>query len=92
MHAALCRQLQAGVAAAFETVHDAAKLKAAVVALHRSTFAKEAARQAAPAAGSGGAAGDAAVAAAVTAEAGRSALMYSCSFNDMCLTWAPSLH
>ena len=75
MHAVVCRQLQAGVAAAFASVHDAAKLKAVVVALHRSAAAKEAGRQAAPAAGSGGdAAGDAAVAAAVTAEAGRSAL------------------
>ena len=75
MHVALCRQLQAGVAAAFETVHDAAKLKAAVVALHRSTAAKEAARQAVPAVGGGSATGDAAVAAAVAAEAGRSALV-----------------
>ena len=76
-HGNLCRQLQAGVAAAFETVHDAAKLKAAVVALHRSAAAKEAARQPVPDAGGGSAIGDAAIAAAVMAEAGRSAFQHT---------------
>lgn len=37
-----CRQLQGGIAAAFATVHDPARLKAAVVALHHSLAARNA--------------------------------------------------
>jgi hypothetical protein len=64
------RQLKAGIAAAFDKVHDAAKLKAAVVGLHRSLAAKEAAK---PLAAIGGVnvVGDVVVVAAVRTEADR---------------------
>jgi hypothetical protein len=94
-HAVVCRQLKVGVATAFDLVHDVAKLKAAVVALHRSAVAKEAGRQAAPAAGGGGggAAGDAAVAAAVMAEAGRSAhVALLPSEPAASMTWIQDVH
>jgi hypothetical protein len=73
----MSRQLEAGIETAFETVHNAAKLKAAVVGLHRDLAAKGSRKTAPPAAGGGDtAAGDAMTAAAVKAEADRCASCY----------------
>lgn len=68
-----CRQLQAGIAGAFEAVHDPVRLKAAVTALHRSATAREAGKQSVTGSGSGGSGvgSDAEAVAAIKAEAER---------------------